>query len=440
MSTYTPISSQTLTAAAASLTFSGIPQTYTDLVIVISAIGTLGSAELHARFNGDTGSNYSYTQLSSYGTPASFRGSNQDRLRLIPNEAISASSPSIVIAYINGYTNTTNNKTVLHRSNVASSVTTLNVSLWRNISAINTIEIFTNASTFTSGSTFTLYGIGSGSPKAFGGDEVRTDGTYWYHVYRSSGTFEPVRDISNADYLVVAGGGGAGNSQAGGAGAGGYRSSVTGELSGRNSSPESKASFLSGNKYAITLGAGGTSGSSPTNGANSSIVGSNLSIISLGGGASSTAGGSGGGVTSGAGTGAAGTANQGFDGGNAPGNPGSPGGGGGAGANGANGASGTGYNPGPAGGVGIQSSISGTATFYAGGGGAGGNVQFQSNRGGPGGNGGGGNGAAYTTTSSASTAGAANTGGGGGGGNFFSGVGQPGSAGGSGIVIVRYSV
>ena len=78
-----------------------------------------------------------------------------------------------------------------------------------------------------------------------------------------------------------------------------------------------------------------------------------------------------------------------------------------------------------AGGIGLQSAISGSNLYYAGGGGGGGNSTANDK---PGGLGGGG---------AAGLAGTANTGGGGGGKAFSGGSGN-GAAGGSGIVIIRY--
>lgn len=102
------------------------------------------------------------------------------------------------------------------------------------------------------------------------------------------------------------------------------------------------------------------------------------------------------------------------------------GGGGGAGSAGANGTASKGGD----GGNGLQYSISGTATYYAGGGGAYGTTTLASR--GLGGLGGGGT-AAYTAGTSGG-AGGANTGGGAGG-SSSSGAGSPG---GSGILILRY--
>jgi hypothetical protein len=150
------------------------------------------------------------------------------------------------------------------------------------------------------------------------------------------------------------------------------------------------------------------------------------------GGGSATAGasgGSGGGGTNN-GAGGAGTSGQGFAGGAGytdSASYGLGGGGGGAGAVGGSAASGA---AGGNGGVGISSSISGTATFYAGGGGGGGGGSGTYPAG-TGGNGGGGNGNSNGSGSNAT----ANTGGGGGG----AGSTGSGGLGGSGIVIVSYA-
>lgn len=265
----------------------------------------------------------------------------------------------------------------------------------------------------------------------------------------------------SVDYLAVAGGGGGGArynynfgalTAAGGGGAGGL-------LSGT-------ATMNSGTTYTVTIGSGGAGGNklSPVNGtkgANTAISGTGLStILCYGGGygggdngQDANAGGNGG---SGGAVGDASLYNggratgkgvypgssyiseprQGYDGG--PENSSSGGGGpGGGGAGGAGNAQPAGYTGvGGAGGVGLQSSITGTAIYYAGGGGGG----SRNNTGGAGGSGGGGAGGGNTPGTG--SAGTANTGGGGGAGASSQNgteTGNDGFAGGSGVVILRYA-
>jgi hypothetical protein len=228
------------------------------------------------------------------------------------------------------------------------------------------------------------------------------------------------------EYVVIAGGGGGGQDRAGGGGAGGYRSNVSGENSGGGVSAEPALGLIPVT-YTITVGAGGAGGATGVKGSNS--VFGNVRCEGGGFGATGTngAGGSGGGGgAAGVTTGAAGTARQGFAGGNAAGGE-SGGGGGGAGAVGVNATTNVAGN----GGVGVASSITGSSVFRAGGGGGGENSTGTA---GTGGNGGGGNG--QLGLGAAAGNGTANTGGGGGGGGGTTGVlsGTPGN-GGSGVVI-----
>jgi len=268
---------------------------------------------------------------------------------------------------------------------------------------------------------------------------------YRVHSFTSAGTssFQVLRGGS-VEYVVIAGGGGGGSGvYSGGGGAGGYRSSVNAGLSGGGTSAES-APTLTIQSYTVTVGAGGAGGTTNSTdtgynrgsqGNNSSIVGTDISIISTGGGGggaygnaanAQNNGGNGGCGGAGAGhdsvvrAGGLGTSNQGLNGGN--GQAGSPyrgGGGGGAGQVGATG------NTSGNGGNGIASSITGVSTFRSGGGGAGQNGSAV----GSGGSGGGGNG---------QQAGTANTGGGGGGGDGGTNSAKNSFAGGSGIVMIRY--
>jgi hypothetical protein len=161
--TYEPIATNTLGSATATVSFSSIAATYTDLVLVVSHLGTLATAEAKIQFNGDTATNYSWTQLYGNGTSAaSYRASSVSSIPLLPNEASSTTVPSAIIVNIQNYANATTFKTVIYRGSVTSLATSANVGLWRKTpEAINSITVFTPVSTFAAGSTFTLYGIKS---------------------------------------------------------------------------------------------------------------------------------------------------------------------------------------------------------------------------------------------------------------------------------------
>jgi hypothetical protein len=428
----------TVTDPVASITFSSIPQTgYTDLKIVGSVRNSQGIANtILASFNGST-TNFSTRFIEGDGSSA-YSSTNT---RWIASSGDTTSTYSNWEVYIPNYTSsnykswTTDSVTEL---NGTTAYTTFIAGLWSDTSAINSITFTQNGSNMREGSSFSLYGIADAnitpktSPKAFGGDIVKTDGTYWYRVFTASGTFKPQVNLT-CDYLVVAGGGGSGrgNGTSGGGGAGGLRSTLT--ATGGGGSVESALSLASGTLYSVAVGAGGAGRSDyyGFNGNNSSFS----TIVSIGGGGSGgadpnqngRAGGSGGGGGEQYGiygTGGAGTANQGYAGAQGGGSPYRSGGGGGAGAA----ASSSNAN----GGAGVQLTVWSTPTgtgasgYYAGGGGAG------ATTGGTGGAGGGGTG---SSSGSGITAGTASTGGGGGGAYVGNG-----SNGGSGIVIVRYAV
>ena len=170
-STYTPIATTTLGSAAADITFSSIPSTYTDLVLVLSnivcsvnssniliAVGTGGSI--------DGGTNYSYTNLlgdTSNGA-SSKRASTQTKILLAYYQGASNSSsyPSQAIYNLQNYSNSTTYKTILGRGTVFNSTgqeTSAVVGLWRNTGAINIIKLYPDTGNYNAGTVATLYGV-----------------------------------------------------------------------------------------------------------------------------------------------------------------------------------------------------------------------------------------------------------------------------------------
>ena len=162
-STMTPIATNTLSSASATVTFSNIPQNYTDLVVVFDGTNVTGLASTGLRFNGDTGNNYSKTLIDGSGSAASSdRDTNASAAYVGVNSNISGNT----IINIMNYANTTTYKTILGRGNVpGSSVVGVRagVGLWRNTAAITSVSVINGAYNWTSGSTFTLYGIKAAS-------------------------------------------------------------------------------------------------------------------------------------------------------------------------------------------------------------------------------------------------------------------------------------
>lgn len=274
---------------------------------------------------------------------------------------------------------------------------------------------------------------------ATGGNEVKTVGSFKYHIFTTSSTFA-VSAGGSAQILVVGGGGGGGGNRGGGGGAGAIEGSSYWQTQ-----------TLTAGNYNVTVGANGTGGvnaASGTNGGNSVFAGAST-ITALGGGSggsqagSGAAGGSGGGGGfAGGAAGSGGAASGSNTNAGGPGTQGRRSGGGG----GAAGGGSDGWGGSTGGAARLMTvidsnftsanftSFSGMTTFSAGGGGGGDGANPSGGTAGTGGgNGGGGSGNGANAVSYGS--------GGGGGGDYQLppyGSGNGGS-GKSGIVIVRYN-
>ena len=159
--TYTLIASNTLSTATYTVTFSSIPQTYTDLVLIVNATTTANSKNPVFRFNSDSATNYSDTQLSGNGSAASSgRDTNASGI-YAGVVGISGGNESVIICNIHDYANATTNKTALIRTSSAFNSVYATVGLWRSTAAITSIDILTLSSgqNWSIGSTFRLYGI-----------------------------------------------------------------------------------------------------------------------------------------------------------------------------------------------------------------------------------------------------------------------------------------
>lgn len=164
--TYDSIATTTLTTNTATVTFSSISGSYTDLILVASPMATANNYNFNVYYNSDTGSNYSWTSLrfnaDDSANPISDRASNTTSIRT--NTNISTTTPFPIIYQILNYSNTTTNKTSLSRIARGNYAVAATVGLWRSTSAITSIScILTGggSASFISGSTFTLYGIKS---------------------------------------------------------------------------------------------------------------------------------------------------------------------------------------------------------------------------------------------------------------------------------------
>ena len=160
--TYTPLANITLGSSASSVTFSSIPATYRDLILVVSAPTTTTPSQQFVRFNGDTGANYNTVVAegfpSSTGSEAYLSRTNFNLNRTTES---STTIPSIYLIQLMDYSATDKHKTGLIRTadfGSGKEGATMWAGRWANTSAITSI-LFAVTTSFAANSTFSLYGV-----------------------------------------------------------------------------------------------------------------------------------------------------------------------------------------------------------------------------------------------------------------------------------------
>ena len=165
--TYQVISSVTVgSGGAANITFSSIPQTFTDLVVKLSGRSSRSAAvgeEFYLTFNGNT-SSYSERQLRGDGSSAisqTFSGSSIQQLGQ-PGAGATASVFGNWEFYIPNYAGS-NNKSIsldgVTENNATQAYQYLEAGLWSNSAAITSITISAGSYLAVQYSTAVLYGI-----------------------------------------------------------------------------------------------------------------------------------------------------------------------------------------------------------------------------------------------------------------------------------------
>jgi len=165
--TYTLIASNTLSSSAASVTFSSIPATYTDLAIRFSARTDRSDAAVDVvdlGVNGVYSTNLSGTRLRGNGTDALTNNFTSASYYTVAHGNFGTSNTfGSSELYIPSYTVSQNKPMSGFGANEDNNTTaTIQVAagLWSNTAAITSLSLKPNAgSNFLSGSSFFLYGI-----------------------------------------------------------------------------------------------------------------------------------------------------------------------------------------------------------------------------------------------------------------------------------------
>lgn len=165
-SSYESIATVTVgSGGAANAEFTSISSDYTHLQIRMLVRNTSTSNGYTARFNSDSGSNYTRHLLIGNGSSASAAGDASQTKISLSDAAISTSTASVFgasVCDILDYKNTNKYKTVRTLGgfdNNGNGGIFFNSGLWMNTNAITSITITPDAGNFAQYSSFALYGI-----------------------------------------------------------------------------------------------------------------------------------------------------------------------------------------------------------------------------------------------------------------------------------------
>lgn len=165
------IASTTVTASAgvADITFSNIPQGYTDIYINFSPRSNrtdFSSDNIRMTFNGDTGNNYSVRRLEGSGSAASSDNNASTSSFLLgyaDGDTMTASVFGSTFIYVPNYAGSTNKSVSFDgvtENNATFSWTFLSAGLWANTAAITSLKLFPQVGTaWKQYTTATLYGV-----------------------------------------------------------------------------------------------------------------------------------------------------------------------------------------------------------------------------------------------------------------------------------------
>jgi hypothetical protein len=164
------IESKTLATAAASIEFTSIPQTFTDLVAVCSLRLDVDSLVINIRFNVDTGSNYSSRRLQGDGSAAtSVSRTSETSLETLLSGFSSSTSNTFSNSslYIPNYTGSTAKSVsvdAVTENNATFSQQIIQAGIWTGTAPITSMSFTRLAGgNLVAGSIISLYGILKGS-------------------------------------------------------------------------------------------------------------------------------------------------------------------------------------------------------------------------------------------------------------------------------------
>lgn len=162
--TYVAIATTTVGSGGASnIEFTSIPQTYTDLCVVISARSTDGSPDQSIQFNSSTSNLSSRYFFNVGGSITNGAAGTSIQLVGVTKSGYTASTFGTTQVYITNYASS-NNKSLSAESIAPNNSTTdyfvfMGAGLWSNSAAITSLKLVSGGAAYAQYTTATLYGI-----------------------------------------------------------------------------------------------------------------------------------------------------------------------------------------------------------------------------------------------------------------------------------------
>jgi hypothetical protein len=167
----TLIADTTLAAAAGSVVFSSIPQTYRHLRLVLTARGDLtgtGPQRVLMRMNADSGAGYHWQYMrgnATTPTTGAFIGASSIGVGLLTVAGSAADNWATTEVVLPDYRSATHRKQVqastggMMTDETAGLFLEQSTGIWRNLSAITSLTLFPSGGNFIAGTRATLYGM-----------------------------------------------------------------------------------------------------------------------------------------------------------------------------------------------------------------------------------------------------------------------------------------
>ncbi len=159
---YIPLATVTLASNSVSVTFSGIPATFKDLVLIGNWTNSSTSSAGRLQVNGDTGANYNGVWMTGTGSAAQSGSESGQTSARIAGASVGPDNAytNVVTLTFMDYAATDKQKTILSRFGTANREVQATASRWASTSAITSIRFFDIlGQTFQTGATFSLYGV-----------------------------------------------------------------------------------------------------------------------------------------------------------------------------------------------------------------------------------------------------------------------------------------